>query len=60
LAEPAEKLMRRGLTLLYQETYPHAGGEESYAVYFEDPDRIKVEIVAPEKGGVAKNQEGPS
>ncbi len=52
--------MRRGLTLLYQETYPHAGGEESYAVYFEDPDRIKVEIVAPEKGGVAKNQEGPS
>lgn len=23
------------------------GGEQHYAVFFEDPDRIKVEIVAP-------------
>ena len=45
-----EKLRKRGVTLLYQEKYPYAGGAGSYAVYFEDPDRIKVEIVAPENG----------
>lgn len=31
---------------LYAEQYPHAGGTESYALYFEDPDRIKVEVVS--------------
>jgi len=40
------KLEKRGVVLLYQEAYPHAGGAGSYAVYFEDPDRIKVEIIA--------------
>lgn len=39
-----EKLLFKGVTLLYDEKYPHAGGNESYAVYFEDPDRIKLEI----------------
>lgn len=33
---------------LYAERYPHAGGTESYAFYFEDPDRIKVEVVSKE------------
>jgi hypothetical protein len=28
--------------------HPYAGGTDHYAVYFEDPDRIKVEVVAPE------------
>lgn len=31
---------------LYAERYPFAGGPDHYALYFEDPDRIKVEIVA--------------
>lgn len=52
-----EKLRKHGVTLLYQEKYPHAGGADSYTLYFEDPDRIKVEIVVPEKGGRKKNQE---
>lgn len=35
-------------TLLYGEDHPYAGGPDYYAAYFEDPERIKVEIVAPE------------
>lgn len=30
---------------LYAENYPYAGGKKHYALYFEDPDRIKVELV---------------
>lgn len=41
-----EALRARGVTVLYPERHPHAGGDESYAVFFEDPDRIKVELVA--------------
>ncbi|WP_057896860.1 VOC family protein [Liquorilactobacillus oeni] len=33
---------------LYADRYPHAGGKDRYALYFEDPDRIKVEIVVVE------------
>ncbi len=33
---------------LYPERYPHAASSESYALYFEDPDRIKVELVSTE------------
>ena len=39
-------LEKRGYTVLYKDKHPYAGGEEYYAVFFEDPDRIKVEIVA--------------
>ncbi|TYP72501.1 VOC family protein [Paenibacillus methanolicus] len=42
-----EALHARGVTLLYAQPHPYAGGERHYAIYFEDPDRIKVEIVAP-------------
>lgn len=42
-----EKLKVQGTTILYQNKHPYAGGGNHYAVYFEDPDRIKVEIVAP-------------
>lgn len=42
-----EKLKGKGCTILYTEKHPFAGGPEHYAVYFEDPDRIKVELVAP-------------
>jgi catechol 2,3-dioxygenase-like lactoylglutathione lyase family enzyme len=44
-----EELRRRGVTILYEDRHPHAGGSDHYAVYFEDPDRIKVEVVAPER-----------
>ena len=42
-----EILKGKGCTILYPEKHPFAGGENYYAVYFEDPDRIKVELVAP-------------
>ena len=41
------KLKAKGITILYSEKHPFAGGDDHYAVYFEDPDRIKVELVAP-------------
>lgn len=41
------KLKAKGITILYTEKHPFAGGDDHYAVYFEDPDRIKVELVAP-------------
>ena len=42
------ELGRRGIHLLYPERHPRAGGEGGYAVYFEDPDRIKIEVTAAE------------
>jgi catechol 2,3-dioxygenase-like lactoylglutathione lyase family enzyme len=42
-----EALRDRGVRILYEDRHPHAGGPDSYAVFFEDPDRIKVELVAP-------------
>lgn len=41
------RLEERGVTILYRDKHPFAGGDDYYAVYFEDPDRIKVELVAP-------------
>jgi len=37
----------KNIPLLYSDKYPHAGGQDCYSVYFEDPDRIKIEISAP-------------
>lgn len=37
----------RGMNILYEDKHPFAGGEHYYALFFEDPDRIKVELVAP-------------
>ncbi|WP_409302717.1 VOC family protein [Peribacillus sp. SCS-155] len=45
--ELTAKLRERGIPLLYSDRYPFAGGKTHYAVFFEDPDRIKVELVAP-------------
>lgn len=42
-----EKLKSKGISILYTKKHPFAGGNDYYAVYFEDPDRIKVELVAP-------------
>ncbi|MDF1800933.1 MAG: VOC family protein [Planctomycetota bacterium] len=36
-----------GHPLLYEADYPYATGPGYYALYCEDPDRIKVEVVAP-------------
>jgi catechol 2,3-dioxygenase-like lactoylglutathione lyase family enzyme len=41
------QLKDMGINILYKDKHPYAGGPDHYAVYFEDPDRIKVEIVAP-------------
>jgi catechol 2,3-dioxygenase-like lactoylglutathione lyase family enzyme len=45
--EIARKLRGRGVTILYADKHPFAGGKDHYALYFEDPDRMKVELVAP-------------
>ncbi len=45
--EITNELKQKGIAILYQDKHPCAGGNEHYAVYFEDPDRIKVELVAP-------------
>lgn len=42
-------LRERGTTILYADRHPHAGGSDYYALFFEDPDRIKVELVAPDE-----------
>ncbi|MDP4085256.1 MAG: VOC family protein [Bacillota bacterium] len=42
-----KKLEEKGISILYKDQHPFAGGDNHYAVYFEDPDRIKVELVAP-------------
>jgi catechol 2,3-dioxygenase-like lactoylglutathione lyase family enzyme len=41
------QLRERGVKILYEDRHPFAGGDGYYAVFFEDPDRMKVEIVAP-------------
>ncbi|MCD4713139.1 MAG: VOC family protein [Clostridiales bacterium] len=40
------KLRDRGVKILYEDQHPYAGGPDYYAVFFEDPDRMKVEITA--------------
>jgi catechol 2,3-dioxygenase-like lactoylglutathione lyase family enzyme len=45
--EITDTLIDKEIPILYREKHPYAGGPDYYAVFFEDPDRIKVEIVAP-------------
>lgn len=49
--ETRDALSGRGASLLYEDRYPHAGGPDHYALFFEAPDRIKVELVAPPEAG---------
>jgi catechol 2,3-dioxygenase-like lactoylglutathione lyase family enzyme len=42
----AKELKEKNINILYTDKHPFAGGEDYYAVFFEDPDRIKVEVVA--------------
>ena len=39
------ELEQKNMSILYRDKHPYAGGKEHYAVFFEDPDRIKVEVV---------------
>ena len=40
-----KKLRKRNVKILYEDKHPYAGGKGYYAIYFEDPERMKVEIV---------------
>ncbi len=42
--EITTELKAKGVTILYPEKHPQAGGKDSYALFFEDPDRMKLEI----------------
>lgn len=46
--ELREWLREAGHPLLYDDRYPYATARGYYALFCEDPDRIKVEVVAPE------------
>lgn len=43
-----KELREKNINILYEDKHPLAGGDDYYAVFFEDPDRIKVEVVAVE------------
>ncbi len=45
--EIAAWVRENGYTLLYEDRHPYAGGRSYYTLFCEDPDRIKVEVVAP-------------
>lgn len=45
--EMTRKLKKQGMRILYPDKHPFAGGKDHYAVFFEGPDRMKVELVAP-------------
>jgi catechol 2,3-dioxygenase-like lactoylglutathione lyase family enzyme len=44
-------LADRGGKLLYADRHPHAGGADHYALFCEDPDGLKVELVAADADG---------
>jgi len=41
-----KELKAKRVKILYEDRHPYAGGKDYYAVYFEDPDRMKVETTA--------------
>jgi catechol 2,3-dioxygenase-like lactoylglutathione lyase family enzyme len=41
------QLKKKNISFLYEDKFPFAGGKNHYALFFEDPDRLKIEIVAP-------------
>jgi len=42
--ELTKELSDKKHSILYQDKHPYAAGNNIYGVYFEDPDRIKVEV----------------
>ncbi|MHC5247786.1 VOC family protein [Enterococcus sp. LJL90] len=43
--ELRQKLLLAGSNELYAERYPYAESKDYYAAFFEEPDRIKIELV---------------
>ena len=43
----AKRIKGNGHSLLYEDRHPFAGGNRYYTVFFEDPDRIKLEVIPP-------------
>lgn len=48
LDELADKIIKNGSLLLYNDKFRKDGSSDIYSVFFEDPDRIKVELVYSE------------
>jgi len=42
----AKQLPEKGIVLLYPDQHPYAAGPDAYALFMEDPDRIKIECAA--------------
>ncbi len=40
-------IQQRGWTLLYPERHPHAGGPDQLSLFFEGPERLKIELTRP-------------
>ncbi|ESV55520.1 hypothetical protein SAG0136_10050 [Streptococcus agalactiae LMG 14747] len=40
-----QEFLNRRVKLLYDDRYPYAGGKNYYALYLEDSDGIKIELV---------------
>ena len=38
-----KKLKQKNIPILYEDNYLNGGDDEAYSIFFEDPDRIKVE-----------------
>lgn len=43
-----KELRERNINILYIDRHPNAGGNNNYAVFFECPDKIKLEVVVNE------------
>lgn len=46
VARLSDEVAARGGRLLYADRHPYAGGEDHFAAFCEDPDGLKVELVA--------------
>ncbi|WP_033542392.1 VOC family protein [Planococcus sp. CAU13] len=45
-----EQMRQSNAKILYEDWHPYAGGEGTYAVFMEDPDRLKIEVAVSECG----------
>jgi len=41
-----QELALKGIPILYPDRHPYAAGENTLALFFEDPDRLKIELAA--------------
>lgn len=42
----SQALAQKGIPFLYPDRHPYAAGENALALFFEDPDRLKIELAA--------------